>query len=92
MLVLLFPGDRVARMNMMLVELLFWAIAHYPQGTNVLIITRNENILGHPKISQIIHGLEERDFYFAIEHIDRFFSPVDTLRSLRSYVTTDSLL
>ena len=79
-------------MNMMLVELLFWAIAHYPQGTNVLIITRNENILGHPKISQIIHGLEERDFYFAIEHIDRFFSPVDTLRSLRSYVSTDSLL
>ncbi|CAF2053578.1 unnamed protein product [Brassica napus] len=39
----IFEGDRVARMNMMLVELLFWAMSHYPAGTNVLIITKTKN-------------------------------------------------
>ncbi|KAF3551225.1 hypothetical protein DY000_02002097 [Brassica cretica] len=28
----IFEGDRVARMNMMLVELLFWAMTHYPHN------------------------------------------------------------
>ncbi|KAJ4873288.1 Uncharacterized protein Rs2_45043 [Raphanus sativus] len=42
-------GDRVGRMNMMLVELIFWAMSHYPAGTNVLIITKNQNILEEHK-------------------------------------------
>ncbi|KAH0889689.1 hypothetical protein HID58_052118 [Brassica napus] len=71
----IFEGDRVARMNMMLVELLFWAMAHYPQGTNVLIITKNQNILERHKVWNVIESLEERDFYFAIEHPHTFFPP-----------------
>ncbi|CAN7115727.1 unnamed protein product [Brassica rapa subsp. narinosa] len=71
----IFEGDRVARMNMMLVELLFWAMSHYPHGTNVLIITKNQNILERHKVWNVIESLVERDFYFAIEHPDTFFPP-----------------
>ncbi|CDY07720.1 BnaA03g17910D [Brassica napus] len=71
----IFEGDRVARMNMMLVELLFWAMSHYPHGTNVLIITKNQNILERHKVWNVIERLVERDFYFAIEHPDTFFPP-----------------
>lgn len=59
-------------MNMMLVWLLFWARTQYPNGANVLIITKNENLLDQHKVWNIIDGLEQRDFYFAIEHPDTF--------------------
>jgi len=80
------PGDRVARMNMMLVELLFWAMSHYPAGTNVLIITKNQKILEEHKVRDIIEALAVRDFYFAIEHPDTFYPPAACAESSELFI------
>ncbi|KAL0745161.1 hypothetical protein Bca101_101103 [Brassica carinata] len=79
-------GDRVARMNMMLVELLFWAMSHYPAGTNVLIITKNQKILEEHKVRDIIEALAVRDFYFAIEHPDTFYPPAACAESSELFI------
>ncbi|KAH0867129.1 hypothetical protein HID58_074151, partial [Brassica napus] len=82
----IFEGDRVARMNMMLVELLFWAMSHYPAGTNVLIITKNQKILEEHKVRDIIEALAVRDFYFAIEHPDTFYPPAACAESSELFI------
>ncbi|CAH8362291.1 unnamed protein product [Eruca vesicaria subsp. sativa] len=71
-------------MNMMLVGLLFWAKKHYPEGTNDLIITKNQNILQEHLVLDIIEALEVRDFDFAIEHPDTFFPPAACAESSQS--------
>ncbi|WZZ63548.1 hypothetical protein YC2023_074918 [Brassica napus] len=78
--------DRVARMNMMLLELLFWAMSHYPAGTNVLIITKNLKILEEHKVRDIIEALAVRDFYFAIEHPDTFYPPAACAESSELFI------